>query len=114
MPCNRYLGFSIRSDFSSDSALSSSKFFTDEVREKVNKRWLLDLKEFFSSTAQIQCHKDLYVGKQITMDVEHARNLSSSKNVTLHELNCGHITLAPLMENNELTSIFNNFIFEYK
>jgi hypothetical protein len=113
VPCNRYLGFSIRSDFSDHSPLPSAKFFTNEVREKVEKRWRINLKEWLNAS-QMQCRKDIYVGQDTSVDLQHANNLRQVNNLHLHELSCGHITLAPLMENGELTNVFRNFIFEAK
>ena len=113
VPCRRYLGFSIRSDFSDHSSLQSAKFFTNEVREKVDKRWLVNLKEMLT-ISQSQCRRDIYVGQNTPIDIEHADNLRQINNVHIHELSCGHITLAPLMENEELTRVFYDFIFESK
>ena len=113
VPCKGYLGFSIRSDFSDHSSLKSAKFFTSEVREKVDQRWLVNLKEMLA-TNQFQCRRDIYVGQNTSVDIEHADNLRQINNVHIHELSCGHITLAPLMENNELTRVFHDFIFESK
>jgi hypothetical protein len=113
VPCKRYLGFSIMSDFSDHSSLRSAKFFTSEVREKVDKRWLVNLKEMLTIN-QLQCRRDIYVGQNTPVDIEHADNLRQINNLHIHELSCGHITLAPLMENNELTRVFYDFIFKSK
>jgi hypothetical protein len=113
VPCNRYLGFSVRSDFSDHSSLQSAKFFTNEVREKVDKRWLVNVKDMLTVN-QMQWRKDIYVGQNTPVDMEHAENLRQINNVYIHELSCGHITLAPLMESGELIRIFHDFIFESK
>ncbi|APB98208.1 alpha/beta fold hydrolase [Polynucleobacter asymbioticus] len=111
VPCNRYLGFSIRSDLSEHSALAPPKFFLSEVRELLDKRWLINMRERLT-TAAIDCRKEIYVGKDNTEDMRHADNLRGLPDVHLHELPCGHITIAPLMQTGDLTRIFHNIIFE--
>ena len=60
----------------------------------------------------MSCLKEIYVGKDASEDLEHANNLRGLPNMHLHELPCGHITIAPLMQTGNLTEIFRNIIFK--
>jgi len=109
--CGGYLGFSIRSDLSPNSALHSGKFFTEDIRRKIATRWLTDLRKSLLEKDDGVSRK-LFFGTDSKLDAEHAEHLVGVKDFSIHGIeNCGHITPAPLLTRNLFGEEFRQLIF---
>jgi len=108
-----HLGFSILSDTSGLPELTPGKYFNQEVRSKIDNRWLINLRKLLESDASTSIKKyNIYYGLNSKHDFDHAMNLDGLPQVSLNPIkNCGHVTIARLMESFELTSIFHRLIF---
>lgn len=108
-----YLGFSILSDTSGLPELTPGKYFNQEIRSKIEDKWLINLREFIdNNTASLIKKYNIYYGLNSKHDFDHAMNLDGLRQISLNPIqNCGHVTIARLMERFELTSIFHRLIF---
>jgi hypothetical protein len=113
LPCSRYLGFSVVSDLSRNSAIFSGKYFTDNVRGGIDQKWLVNLRDVLLGSSEFP-KRDIFFGHDYKMDVEQAENLEGIPGTTIIGLNCGHQTIASLMESERLTSIFKCLLLESK
>ena len=109
---DRYLGFSIASDTS--GSLTDRKWFTQEVRSKIDEKYLFNLRDLLANEEQSQHSKyNIYYGLDNKSDVDHAINLDDLPNVSLQPIeDCGHSTISRLMERFELKSIVHGMIFD--
>jgi hypothetical protein len=112
MPCAAYLGFSVVSDLSGKSAIYPGKFFTDEVRAQVDPKWLVNLRHVLLESSKFP-RRDIFFGNDHNKDAEQARNLEGITETKIIGLrDCGHQTIAALMESDRLTNIFQSLFFE--
>lgn len=106
--CNGYLGFSITSDLSKNSLLKPGKYFTKDVSSKISDEWLMDLGSYLNDNVI----RRIYYGINSPQDKSHALNLCNVPNLsTTCITDCGHLSIASLMEKNMLSNIFEQTLF---
>lgn len=111
LACDGYLGFSIRSDLSGQSERPSGKFFTDAIRETIDQKWLIDLKELILSRDDPVPRKIFY-GTESKLDKIHARHLSGVKGVSVVAIKgWGHNTPGRLLMDKRLKEEFRRLIY---
>jgi len=111
LPCSGYLGFSIASDLSEGSAIDPGKLFTQAVRTNIDKKYLINVKNFISEEKKT-VERRLYVGELSDFDRAHAANLSELPGIKLNLLrNCNHQTVEALMRDGSLTDVFHQLLF---
>jgi hypothetical protein len=114
LPCSAYLGFSVVSDLSGKSAIYPGKFFTDDVRAQVDPKWLINLRHVLLASGNFP-RRDIFFGNDHNKDAEQARNLEGIRETKIIGLrDCGHQTIAALMESNSLTNTFQSLFFEFE
>ncbi|OOZ41784.1 hypothetical protein [Solemya elarraichensis gill symbiont] len=109
--CCGYLGFSIRSDISEESTLASGKFMTEKIKAQLDPDIRVDMAKILTEKEDGVKRKVIY-GLDSEIDVAHARHLASVPGMHLSEIeNCGHLTPAPLLVNNQLLEEFKSLIY---
>lgn len=109
--CRGYLGFSITSDLSKNSTLKPGKYFTNDVSSKVSPMWLADLGAYLVIRRDL-VNRKIYYGINSPRDKSHAINLSDVPNLsTISIADCDHHSIAALIENKELTNVFEETLF---
>jgi hypothetical protein len=112
LPCAGHLGFSVASDLSHNSVISPPKFFTEAVRKGIDQKWLKNLKADLLRSTEFP-RRDIFFGQDYKLDAAHAKNLEGIPGTTVIGLrDCGHLTVASLMESERLTSTFRSLLFE--
>ena len=110
MPSAGYLGFSHETDLSPGAQFPPNKYFTPEVRAKVNPRWLINLRAMLE-VADPTTPRWLYYGEKSQSDVGHARGLEGLPGIKLVCLpDIGHNTVAELLAKGELVGLFSRLI----
>jgi hypothetical protein len=112
LPCAGYLGFSVASDLSRNSAIKPPKFFTEDVRQRIDQQWLKNLRTDLLGSAEFP-RRDIFFGQDYTVDAAHAKNLEGIPGTTVIGLrDCTHLTIASLIESDRLASTFHALLFE--
>lgn len=106
-----YLGFSIRSDYSDETTLPLDKLMTREILSMLDQEVRVDMAKILTEKEDGIQRKVIY-GLDSEIDVAHARHLASVPGMHLSEIeNCGHLTPAPLLVNNQLLEEFKSLIY---
>jgi hypothetical protein len=110
LPCAGYLGLSVLTDFSRESTLFPGKYFKDEVRQKIDKKYLLNLRNLADSTND-RVPREIVFGESSAVDAAHASNMAGLPNLKIRKLNSGHQTVGALIEDHTLLDCFRKLLF---
>lgn len=110
IPCQAYLGFSIHSSLSKNSALPKGKFLTSEVLDQVPPSELLDIKKLINAE-ELQPKRILVFGEDSQNDKAHSLHLDGTPNLILKPLaECGHISVGKCIENKTFKPMLEELI----
>ena len=112
LPCDGYLGFSIRSDLSVGSKLSPGILFTNDIRAQIPASLCQNLAARLDAGGAVIPRRIIF-GSDDDVDRGHADNIAGCPGVSLRELpGCGHPTVARLFADGELYGEFRTLIFQ--
>lgn len=104
-----YLGFSPITD-RSDRGLPPAKFFTPEIRDEVDPRYLINLRELYEAMG-CTFPGTLYYGANAFIDRAHARDMALLDTFSAIEIeNCAHATVDHLILRGEFLGAFRKLL----
>ena len=110
IPSAGYLGFSQDIDLSPESTQEPNRYFTPEVRARLDPRWLLDLREVLEK-ADPGVPRQIYYGGKMPRDKGHALHLEGVAGVEVVCLpDSRHETVLDLMASGEFLDLFRRLL----
>ena len=110
LPCAGYLGLSVPTDMSRESTLFPGKYFKDEVRNKIDEKYLINLRVLAESTND-RVSREIVFGEKSAGDAAHASNMAGLPNLKITKLSSGHQTVGALIEDHAFLDCFRKLLF---
>jgi hypothetical protein len=111
LPCSGYTGFSLLTDLSKGSHIDPGPFFSTKSRDSTNEAYLINLRNLADATND-RVKRQIFFGADSAMDTAHAKNMDGVPNLqTIKVKNCGHDTVAALIERRKFYTCIRNLLF---
>lgn len=105
-----YLAFSPITDRSEAPGLPPAKFFTPEIRDEIDPRYLINLRDLYEAMGR-SFPGMLYYGSNAFIDSAHARNMGQLDTFTAIEIEkCAHNTVDRLIQRGDFLETFRKLL----
>lgn len=112
LPCNGYLGFSVRTDLAAGSPRSPGSLFTEAARAQVPVSLCRNLAPRINAGPRTTPYRIIY-GSLSERDRAHAHNIADRPAVSIEEIaGCGHFPITRLLMEDRLGETFRSMLFQ--